>query len=140
MEDMWGPLEIEIEAVQVLPKGYYLFLLKNSTMAIKILSAGQWIYRNAPFCFFRWTKDFSASGPKPSTCPVWIELPDLPFHMYQWTDKIAGALGKVLGHKPKSFINPSWHPQVLVEIDLKIPLKETILINCGEFSITQKVL
>ncbi|MCO5560560.1 hypothetical protein L7F22_014175 [Adiantum nelumboides] len=140
MEDTWRALEVEVKAVQVLPKGYYIFLFKNRNMAIKVLGAGQWRYKSTPFCFFSWSKDFSASGPKPSACPVWIELPDLPYHMYHWADKIAGALGKVLGHKPRSYINPSWHPQALVEIDLAKPLKEEIYINCGEFSFKQKVL
>ena len=81
-----------------------------------------------------------ASDPKSSKCPVWVELPDLPYHFYQWTDKISSLLGKVLGSRKRAFINPLWHPQILVEIDLELPLMEEIFINCGEYSIKQKVL
>ena len=37
-------------------------------------------------------------------------------------------------------INPSWHPQALVEVDLAKPLIEDIDISCGEYSFKQKVL
>ena len=44
-------------------------------------------------------------------------------------------IGKVLGTKPKSVYNPSWHPQILIEVDLVEPLLEEVDINCGEFSL-----
>ena len=106
-------------------------------MALNVLGACQWMYRNTPFCFFSWTKEFLASGPKLTICPVWIELSNLPYQLYQWISKIASLISKVLGHRPKSFINPSWHPQGLVKIDMAKPLVEEIFINCGEFSLKQ---
>ncbi|MCO5573114.1 hypothetical protein L7F22_026879 [Adiantum nelumboides] len=129
-----------VEDVQVLPNGYYIFRFQARKMALDVLGAGQWMFRNTPFCFFSWSKEFSSNGPKSTKCPVWIELPDLPYHFYQWTDKIASSIGKVLGSKKRTLINPSWHPQVLVEIDMALPLVEEIFINCGEYSLTQKVL
>ena len=71
---------------------------------------------------------------------MWIELPNLLYHFYQWSDKIANWLWKVLGSWKRTFINPSWHPQVLVEIDMAKPLLEEIYINCGKFNFTQKIL
>ena len=132
MEEKWRPMDVMVEDVQVLPKGHYIFCFQNRKMAVDILGAGQWMYGRAPFYFFPWSKEFSASGPKSSKCPVWVELPDLPYHFYQWTDKIASSLGKVLGSRKRAFINPSWHPQILVEIDLEKPLMEEIFINYGE--------
>ena len=93
------------------------------------------MFRNSPFCLFRWSKELNPSGQKPTTCPVWVELPNLPFIFYPWIKKITEPLGKVLGTRPKSTFNPSWHPQVLVEVDLALPLVEEIAINCGEFNI-----
>ena len=70
VEDTWGPYGAQIKSVQVLPKGYYLFLFKDKEMALHILGAGQWMFRNSPFCLFRWSKEFTPSGRKPTKCPV----------------------------------------------------------------------
>ena len=37
--------EAEVEVVQVLPNGYYIFLFQTREMALKILRSGQWMYK-----------------------------------------------------------------------------------------------
>ena len=91
MEEKWRPLKVMVEDIQVLPKGHYIFRFQNRKMALDILGPGQWMYGKNPFCFFSWSKEFSASGPKSSKCPVWVELLDLPYHFYPWTKKIGSA-------------------------------------------------
>ena len=132
MEEKWQSMDVMVEDVEVLSKGHCIFRFQNRKTAMDILDARQWMYGRTPFCFFSCSKEFSASGPKSSKCPVWVELPDLPYHFFQWTDKIASLLGKVFGSRKRAFINPSWHPQILVEIDLEKPLMEEIFISCGE--------
>ena len=78
VNDCWTNIGIEVTLTQALAKGYYLFMFKDASMAMKVISSGQWMFRHLPFCFMRWTKEFNPDGPKPSAYPVWVELSNLP--------------------------------------------------------------
>ena len=39
IQDNWLPLGVEVELIQMLPNGYYNFLLKEANMTFKILGA-----------------------------------------------------------------------------------------------------
>lgn len=114
----WESIGIEVVLTQAIRNNSYIFLLKTPEMALKALAAGQWVIRSSPLCLFKWTPDFKPEGNNQIRYPVWVEFPDLPFQYYPILNHLAEPLGKVLGVRPASDINPRWHPQVLVEIDL----------------------
>lgn len=118
VKDCWTNIGIEVTLTQALAKGYYLFMFKEASMAMKFISLGQWMFRHLPFCCMRWTKDFNPNGPKPIAYPVWVELPNLPIHLNPYINTILSPLGQVLGTRAYNDYNPAWHPQVLVELDL----------------------
>lgn len=64
VKDCWTSIGIEVTLTQALPKGYYLFMFKKPSMAMKVISSGQWMFRHPPFYFMRWTKEFNPDGPK----------------------------------------------------------------------------
>lgn len=103
---------------QNLPNNFYIFLFKNEEMVVNSLRVGQLCTRNSPISLFRWTPKFSLEGTKSTLCSIWVELPNLSFHLYYpMLKNIVEPLGKVLSTRPLLEFNPRWHPQVLVEID-----------------------
>ena len=69
LEETWGPYNVQLEAVQVLPKAYYLFLFKDKEMALHILRADQWNSGILRFASFDGL-EFNPSDQKPTTYPV----------------------------------------------------------------------
>ncbi|MCO5607812.1 hypothetical protein L7F22_062013 [Adiantum nelumboides] len=111
IRSQWGPLEAEVETIQALPKGHYLFVFKNVDMAFSVLSHGQWVIRSSPVSLFRWNKDFNLERSALVNYPVWVEFPNLPMHYHSHLAELGSSLGKVLGGRQKSNYVPSWHPQ-----------------------------
>lgn len=130
----WGSLEAEVELIQALPKGHYLFVFKTADMAFSVLSHGQWVIRSSPLSLFKWYKDFNPEVSALVNYPVWVELPNLPMHYQSHLAEIGAALGKVLGGRRKANYIPSWHPQILVEMDISVELPSSmdILTDDGE--------
>ncbi|MCO5569529.1 hypothetical protein L7F22_023243 [Adiantum nelumboides] len=126
IRSQWGPLEAEVETIQALPKGHYLFMFKNADMAFSVLSHGQWVIRSSPLSLFRWNKDVNAERSALVNYPVWVEFPNLPMHYHSHLAEIGSSLGKVLGGRQKSNYVPSWHPQVLIEMDISVELPAAI--------------
>lgn len=114
----WGAMGLEVTQTQALRNNSYIFLMKTPEMALQAIAAGQWMVRNSPMGLFKWYPGFKLEGGNHIKYPVWVEFPDLPYQYYPILKKLAEPLGKVLGVRPVSDINPRWHPQVLVEIDL----------------------
>lgn len=114
----WETAGIEVAQTQALRNNTYIFLMKTPAMALQAISAGQWMIKNSPLCLFKWFPGFKPKGGNQVKYPIWVEFPDLPFQYYPLLKSLAEPLGKVLGIRPVSDINPRWHPQVLVELDL----------------------
>lgn len=45
VRDCWNVVRVEVELIQALANGYYIFLFKQANMALKILGSSQWMYR-----------------------------------------------------------------------------------------------
>lgn len=142
ISQQWEARNILVDQVQYLPNNYYIFFMANEQHAFQVISKGQWLIRNTPLSVFKWYKGFDPKGKKPSRAPVWVDFPDLPIELYPWLKEIGGNLGKVLGQKPKTPINPKWDPQLLIELDLDLPLKDSVNIidNLGNTVLVQKVV
>ncbi|MCO5568798.1 hypothetical protein L7F22_022498 [Adiantum nelumboides] len=126
IRSQWEPLVAEVETIQALPKGHYLFVFKNADTAFFVLSHGQWVIRPSPLSLFRWNKDFNPERSALVNCPVWVEFPNLPMHYHSLLAEIGSSLGKVLKGCQKTNYVPSWHPQVLIEMDISVELPSAI--------------
>lgn len=118
----WESCGIEIASTQALQNNTYIFLMKTPEMALQALAAGQWMLKNSPLYLFKWPPGFNPGEGNKVKYPVWVEFPDLPFQYYPNLKTLAKPLGRVLGVRPTSDINPRWHPQVLVELNLSMDL------------------
>ncbi|MCO5612792.1 hypothetical protein L7F22_067062 [Adiantum nelumboides] len=126
IRSQWGPLEAEVETIQALPKGHYLFVFKNADMAFSVFSHGQWVIRSSPLSLFRWNKDFNPERSALVNYSVWVEFPNLLMHYHSHLAEIGSSLRKVLGGRQKSNYVPLWHPQVLIKMDISVELPAAI--------------
>ncbi|MCO5596517.1 hypothetical protein L7F22_050580 [Adiantum nelumboides] len=126
MRQNWEPKNIKTPYIQYLPNNYYLFFFYKAEHAFQVLSSGTWLVRNTPLIFTKWYKGFDPRKKKPTTTPVWVDLPDLPLDFYPWIKEIGNSVGKVLGQRPQPPINPKWDPQLLIEVDTSIELPTSV--------------
>ena len=94
----WNPLIKNKATSYFLGRGYFLF--EFNTKEDKDL-----IFRNGPYFMGpqglylnKWTPDFDPVMDVPSTVPIWVRLPNLPVHCWNWDSlkHIGDALGKFI--------------------------------------------
>ncbi|MCO5564879.1 hypothetical protein L7F22_018547 [Adiantum nelumboides] len=129
----WKNKNFQIDQVQYLPYGYYLFFFKDANSALQVVSQGQWLIRSTPMLVFKWFPGFNPRGPKPSRVPVWIDFLKLSMEFLPWLTNLANLVGNVMGQENRGDINPKWDPQVLVEVDtsqtlviVEVPIKNSL--------------
>ena len=93
-------------------------------------------------CFFfqKWAQDFTIFDDKKLRVPVWVEFPGLPFPCWHFIESIAQTLGKVITKDPEKFFNARPQHRVFIEVDLSKDLKDSVKIQVGTQTFSQKVL
>ena len=87
----------------------------------------------------KWTPDFDPSLNVPSAVPVWVRLPHLPLHY--WNYDSLEVIGNMLG---KYIDKDDWKDQfscarICVEVDLEIGLPEAIKLIVADWSHIQEM-
>ena len=96
--------------------------------------------RSSLLVFQKWLRDFTISDDKKLRFPVWVEFPGLPLPCWPFIESIANILSKVVTKEHDKFFNA--HPQrhICVEVDLSKDLKDSVEIQIGAQTFSQKVL
>jgi hypothetical protein len=86
----------------------------------------------------RWTPDFDPSVDVPKEVPVWVRLPNLPVHCwnYQSLQKIGNGLGRFIDKAD----NKAQYScaRICVEVDLEAGLPEAVKLTVGSWYHYQK--
>eukprot|EP00253_Pinus_taeda_P015210 PITA_15210 len=71
----------------------------------------------------KWTPDFDPGVDVPSTVPVWVRLPNLPMHFWNWESlmHIGNTLGKFIDRANNK--DQFDCARICVEVDLELPFK-----------------
>ncbi|XP_074573486.1 uncharacterized protein LOC141829911 [Curcuma longa] len=128
--------------IRFLHSGYiFMHLTTSEDMAI-IWTRRIWYIGGVPLRIFKWTPNFSYTS-ESSVVPMWIQLPDLPIHMFNKRGLFLAA--KIVGNPIKldeatADCSRLTMARVCVEIDLLKPKVEEFWIGIGEEKILQKVI
>jgi len=135
----WAPLIQEKVTSYFLRRGYFLF--EFSAKEDKDL-----IFRNGPYFMGpqglylnKWMPDFDPAVDVPTAVPVWVRLPNLPVHCWNW-DSLkhnGNTLGKFI-YKANSKDQYDC-ARICVEVDLEVGLPEAIKIVVGPWTHIQKL-
>lgn len=135
----WAPLIRESVTSYFLGRGY--FLLEFTKKEDKEL-----IFRNGPYFMGprglylnKWTPDFDPAVDVPNAVPVWVRLPHLPVHCWNWDSlrHIGNALGKFIDQANNK--DQYDCARICIEVDLEVGLPEAITINVGSWTHLQKL-
>eukprot|EP00253_Pinus_taeda_P026058 PITA_26058 len=104
------------------------------------------IFRNGPYFMGpqglylnKWTSDFDPIVDVPSAVPMWVHLPNLLMHCWNWESlmHIGNTLGKFIDRANNK--DQFDCTRICVEVDLEIVLPEAIKIKVGSWSHIQKL-
>jgi hypothetical protein len=102
------------------------------------------IFRNGPYFMGpwglylnKWMSDFNFAADVPSGIPVWVRLPNLPVHCWNWDSlkHIGNSLGKFIDQVDNK--DQYDCARICVEVDLEVGLPEAIKINVGSWTHVQ---
>eukprot|EP00253_Pinus_taeda_P012689 PITA_12689 len=133
----WAPLISQSVSSYFLGRGYFLF--EFTSREDKDL-----IFRNRPYFMGpqglymnKWTPDFDPAIDVPKAVPVWVRLPNLPVHCWNWDSlkHIGNSLGKFIDRASnKDQYNCA---KICVEVDLEEGLPKEIKIKVDSWSHVQ---
>ena len=80
------------------------------------------------------TPEFDPAVDVPKAVSVWVRLPNLPVHCWNWDSlkHIGNALGKFIDRANNK--DQYGYARICVEVDLEVGLPEAIKINVGSWS------
>lgn len=121
-------------------KGFFLFEFAEKEDKELIFRNGPYFMGPPGLYLNKWTPDFDPSVDVPSAIPVWVRLPNLPMHCWNWES--LKHIGNTLG---KSIDRANCRDQfdcarICVEVDLEVSLPEAIKIRVGSWSHVQKLM
>ena len=136
----WTSHGVRLDAVQNLTKGFFLFRFANPSQAEAIFTNDPWSIRSSLLVFQRWSRDFTVSDDKKLSVPVWVKFLGLPLSCWHFIEAIAQTLGKVVTKEPEKFFNARPQRRICIEVDLSKDLKDSMEIQVGAQTFSQKVL
>jgi hypothetical protein len=122
-----------------LGRGYFLFEFTSKEDKELIFRNGPYFMGPQGLYLNKWTPDFNPAEDVPSQVPVWVRLPNLPIHCWNWDSlkHIGDALGKFIDRENNK--DQYDCARICVEVDLEVGLPKAIKINVRSWSHIQKL-
>ena len=94
----WAPLIKNRVTSYFLGRGFFLFELSDKEDKYLIFHNGPYFMGPQGLYLNKWTPDFNPAVDVPTTVPVWVRLPNLPLHCWNWESlkHIGNTLGKFI--------------------------------------------
>jgi hypothetical protein len=120
-------------------RGYFLFEFTSKEDKDLIFRNGPYFMGPQGLYLNKWTLDFDPEEDNPSAILVWVRLPNLPIHCWNWDSlkHIGDALGKFIDRENNK--DQYDCARIYVEVDLEVGIPEAIKINVGSWSHIQKL-
>jgi len=135
----WAPLIRESVTSYFLGRGYFLFEFTAKDDKDLIFRNGPYFMGPRGLYLNKWTSDFDPAVDVPNAVPVWVRLPNLLVHCWNWDSlrHIGNALGKFIDQANNK--DQYDCARICVEVDLEVGLLEAIMINVGSWTHLQKL-
>lgn len=123
-------------------KGYFIVLFDNPKHYEQALEEGPWFMGTTGLFLTPWFPDFDPASAVITKAPVWIRLPNLPAHL--WDFAVYKCIGNTLG----SFLMGDYmreqqgvytYARICVELDLSKGLPDQINLKINDFVWTQNL-
>eukprot|EP00253_Pinus_taeda_P029499 PITA_29499 len=120
-------------------RGYFLFELSEKEDKDLIFRNGPYFMGHQGLYLNKWTLDFDPAVYVPFAVPVWVRLPNLPVHCWNWDS--SKHIGNTLGKFIDKANNEDQYDcaKICVELYLEVRIPEAIKIRVGPWVHVQKM-
>ncbi|XP_010425860.1 PREDICTED: uncharacterized protein LOC104710904 [Camelina sativa] len=141
LRELWKPSREMF--VMDLPHQFFMVWFESEEDYMAALTGGPWTIFGSYLLVQAWSPDFDPLRDKITTTPVWVRLSNIPLNFYHRS--ILMAIAKGLGKPLKvdlitSNLERARFARICVEVDLKNPLKGTVLINGERYYVSYEGL
>ena len=133
----WAPLIKQSVKSYFLGRGFFLFEFSSKEDKDLIFQNGPYFMGPQGLYLNKWTPDFDPAVDVPTAVLVWVRLPNLPVHCWNWDSlkRIGNALGKFIDRENNK--DQYDYARICVEVDLEVGILEAIKTNVGSCSHVQ---
>ena len=120
-------------------KGFFLFEFSEKDDKKLIFYNGPYLMGPQGLYLNKWTPDFDPAVNVPTAVPVWVRLPNLPVHCWNWESlkHIGNTLGKFIDRANSK--DQYDCARICVEVDLEVGFPEAIKIRVGSWTHVQNL-
>ncbi|CAA7018342.1 unnamed protein product [Microthlaspi erraticum] len=141
LRELWKPTEAMY--VMDLPRNFFMVHFESEEEYLAALTGGPWRDFGSYLMVKAWSPAFDPSRDEITTTPVWVRLSNLPVNYYHRT--ILMGIAKGLGVPIKvdqTTLNfeRARFARICVEVDLRKPLKGTVVINGERYFVSYEGL
>jgi len=120
-----------IERIQYLEKGYYAIIFYEDMRLKEVLGESPWHFRGGLVLVQPWEPYFSVDHGAYGQHLAWVELCNLPIHMWKFARSFFETIGKVISfnESQKYTFRPHARAYVLIDTNKEIPKKLVIKVG-----------
>jgi hypothetical protein len=125
----WASLIKERVTSYFLGRGYFLFEFTSKDDKYLIFQNGPYFMGPQGLYLNKWTPDFDPAVDVPKAVPVWVKLPNLLVHYWNWDSlrHIGNSLGKFIDRANNK--DQYDCARICVEVDLEVGLPKAITLK-----------
>ena len=131
LQEIWSGKGWYIDRVRYLGKGYYAVVFDENVRVRDVLKEGPWYFRGGLVLVQPWEPDFSVDHGSYGRHPAWVELCNLPVHLWQFARNFFETIGTVISFEERQTFTFRPHARACVLIDTNKELPKKLEIKTG---------
>ena len=131
LQEIWNGRGWFIDRLRYLGKGYYAVIFDENVRVREVLKEGPWYFKGGLVLVQPWEPDFSVDHGAYGRHPAWVELCNLPIHLWQFARSFFETIGSVISfdESQKYTFRPHARACVLVDTNKELPKKLEIRVG-----------
>ena len=131
LQEIWSGKGWYIDRVRYLGKGYYAVVFDENVKVRDVLKEGPWYFKGGLVLVQPWEPEFSVDHGSYGRHPAWVELCNLPVHLWQFARSFFEAIGTVISFDERQTFTFRPHARACVLVDTNKELPKKLEVKTG---------
>jgi hypothetical protein len=131
LQELWNGRGWFIERLRYLGKGYYAVIFDENVRIREVLKEGPWYFKGGLVLVQPWEPDFSVDHGAYGRHPAWVELCNLPVHLWQFARSFFESIGTVISFDEGQKFTFRPHARACVLVDTNKELPKKLVVRVG---------
>ena len=131
LQEIWSGKGWYIDRVRYLGKGYYAVVFDENVKVRDVLKEGPWYFKGGLVLVQPWEPEFSVDHGSYGRHPAWVELCNLPVHLWPFARGFFEAIGTVISFDERQTFTFRPHARACVLVDTNKELPKKLEVKKG---------